>query len=69
MPFKIFKPVLILFLILATCSSCKLWNSIFNKEPKRGCASDGRNVGAERVLTLKGKEAKKAKKAKFRGTQ
>jgi hypothetical protein len=61
--FKIF----LFFSIITTASSCKLWDKVFNKEPKRGCPTDGRNVGAEKVLSLKGKEAKKAKKAKMRG--
>jgi hypothetical protein len=64
---KYIKLFLIFSLIISTFNSCKLWNSIFNKEPKRGCATDGRNIGAERVLELKGSDAKKAKKAKFRG--
>lgn len=35
----------------------------------KGCPTDGRNIGAERVAAgdLTPKEAKKAKKAKFRG--
>jgi hypothetical protein len=58
----------ILFLtVLSTVSSCKLWDKVFNREPKRGCPTDGRNIGAEKVLSLKGNEAKKAKKAKMRG--
>jgi hypothetical protein len=48
-------------------SSCNLWNKIF--KPKYGCPSDGRNVGAEKLLSgdMNKKEQKKIKKAKFRG--
>jgi len=37
--------------------------------PKYGCPSDGRNVGAEKLLSgdMSKQEAKRAKKAKFRG--
>jgi hypothetical protein len=66
---KIFRYCFIAFITITLFGSCKLWNNIFHREAKRGCPSDGRNVGAERVLELKGKEAKKARKAKFKGTQ
>jgi hypothetical protein len=48
-------------------SSCSLWNKVF--PPKYGCPSDGRNVGAEKLLSgdMSKKEMKKARKAKFRG--
>ena len=47
-------------------SSCSLWNKMF--PPKYGCPSDGRNVGAEKLVSgdMSSKEAKKARKAKFR---
>jgi len=48
-------------------SSCGLWNKVFG--PKYGCPSNGRNVGAEKLLSgdVSSKEMKKAKKAKFKG--
>jgi hypothetical protein len=48
-------------------SSCGLWNKVFG--PKYGCPSNGRNVGAEKLLSgdMSSKEMKKAKKAKFKG--
>ncbi len=43
-------------------SSCKLWNSVF--KPKYGCPSNGKNVGAEKILSGDPKAAKDVKKAK-----
>jgi hypothetical protein len=42
-------------------SGCFLSN-IFRKKDKYGCPSDGRNVGAEKILA-----GEKVKKAKYRG--
>lgn len=55
------------FLTVALCvmmllSSCKIWNSIF--KPKYGCPSNGKNVGAEKILSGDPKAAKDMKKAK-----
>ena len=43
-------------------SSCKLWNNIF--KPKYGCPSDGKNVGAEKILSGDPDAMKSVKKAK-----
>ncbi len=43
-------------------SSCKLWNNLF--KPKYGCPSNGKNVGAEKILSGDPKAAKDVKKAK-----
>jgi hypothetical protein len=43
-------------------SSCKLWNSVF--KAKYGCPSNGKNVGAEKVLSGDPEAAKSMKKAK-----
>ena len=43
-------------------SSCKLWNNIF--KPKYGCPSNGKNVGAEKILSGDPKAMKDVKKAK-----
>jgi hypothetical protein len=55
------------FLSIAFCcimlfSSCKLWHSMF--KPKYGCPSNGKNVGAEKILSGDPKAAKDVKKAK-----
>jgi hypothetical protein len=47
-------------LALTTGSSCNMFRNLFG--PKYGCPSDGRNVGAERVLS--GEKVPKAKKFK-----
>lgn len=44
--------------LLTSGTSCKLWNSVFGQ--KSGCPSNGKNVGAERVLS--GEKVPKAKK-------
>lgn len=46
--------------LLLTGSSCKLWNSVFG--PRYGCPSNGKNVGAEKILS--GEKVPKAKKFK-----
>jgi len=48
-------------------SSCSLWSKVFG--PKYGCPSNGRNVGAEKLLSgdMSKKEMKKARRAKFKG--
>ncbi len=43
-------------------SSCKLWNNVF--PPKYGCKSNGKNIGAEKLLSGDPKAEKEAKKAK-----
>jgi hypothetical protein len=52
-----------LFTILALStllSSCSVWNRVF--PPKYGCGSDGKNVGAEKLLD--GSQTKKPPKFK-----
>jgi hypothetical protein len=47
-------------------SSCRVWNSIF--KPKYGCPTNGKNVGAEKILSGDPDAAKSVKKAKkFKG--
>jgi hypothetical protein len=46
--------------ILLFGSSCSLWSKAFG--PKYGCPSNGKNVGAERILS--GDKVPKAKKMK-----
>lgn len=57
---KTFRYLIILFMFSATLSSCSLWNKVF--PPKYGCESNGKNVGAEKVLD--GSKQPKAKKFK-----
>jgi hypothetical protein len=52
----------IILAVMILLSSCKLWNSVF--KPKYGCPSNGKNVGAEKVLSGDPKAAKDMKKAK-----
>jgi hypothetical protein len=55
------KIILFLFTVSILSSGCFI-SKIFGKKEKYGCPSDGRNVGAERILA-----GEKVKKAKFRG--
>ena len=47
-------------------SGCFITN-IFRKKERVGCPTDGRNVGAEKLLGGDEKAAKKASKAKWKG--
>ncbi|MBP6022674.1 hypothetical protein [Ferruginibacter sp.] len=55
------KAVLSIFLASFLLSGCFITN-LFRKKDKYGCPSDGRNVGAEKILA-----GEKVKKAKYRG--
>jgi hypothetical protein len=55
------KAVLYIFLASFLLSGCFITN-LFRKKEKYGCPSDGRNVGAEKILA-----GEKVKKAKYRG--
>ncbi len=52
--------LLFLFMLICSLSSCSVWNKVFG--PKYGCPVNGKNVGAERVLT--GEKVPKAKRFK-----
>ena len=54
------RNLLILSLFTATLSSCSVWNKVF--PPKYGCGTNGKNIGAEKLLD--GSEQKKAPKFK-----
>jgi hypothetical protein len=43
-------------------SSCKVWDKMF--PPKYGCPTNGKNVGAEKLVSGDPKSEKAAKKAK-----
>jgi hypothetical protein len=49
-------------IVFASCS-------IFKKKDKYGCPTDGRNIGAEKLLRANKDTLKIAKKAKFRGAK
>lgn len=57
---KVLRPLFLLLFSAALLSSCSLWQKVF--PPKYGCGTDGRNVGAEKLLD--GSEQKKAPKFK-----
>lgn len=48
--------------ILFSLSSCRVWNSIF--PPKYGCPTNGKNVGAEKLVSGDPAAEKAARKAK-----
>ena len=58
--FTIAMSVMLLF------SSCKMFGNLFGGlfKPKYGCPSNGKNVGAEKILSGDPKASKDAKKAK-----
>ena len=56
---KRFRYLLVLFTFSAMLSSCSLWNKVF--PPKYGCGTDGRNVGAEKLLDENTKQKKTTK--------
>lgn len=58
MRLKLFLAILLVSSLLLT--SCKVWDKLF--PPKYGCPSNGKNVGAERLLS--GEKVPKAKKFK-----
>ncbi|MGC4101661.1 hypothetical protein [Ferruginibacter sp.] len=55
------KLIIAVFLSSFLLSGCFIAN-LFHKKQKYGCPSDGRNVGAEKILA-----GEKVKKAKYRG--
>jgi hypothetical protein len=59
---KNLKFLVFVFSLLFLLSSCRVWNSIF--KPKYGCPSNGKNVGAEKILSGDPKAMKSVKKAK-----
>ena len=56
------KFILISFCLIFFLSSCKIWNKVF--APKYGCPTDGKNIGAERILSGDPNSLKAVKKAK-----
>jgi hypothetical protein len=56
---RFFVVMLSLMMVL---SSCKLWNNLF--KPKYGCPSNGKNVGAEKIISGDPDAMKAVRKAK-----
>jgi hypothetical protein len=52
--------LILLGTLLSTASSCSVWNKVFG--PKYGCPSNGKNVGAEKIVS--GETVPKARKFK-----
>ena len=61
------KKILLGFTMACFLLSGCLITNIFRKKEKVGCPTDGRNVGAEKLLGGDEKAAKKASKAKWKG--
>jgi len=61
---KSLRHITIALSVVLLLSSCKLFNSIGLFKPKYGCPSNGKNVGAEKILSGDPKATKDAKKAK-----
>jgi hypothetical protein len=55
-----FFSLLLLAALVCTMSSCSVWNKLFG--PKYGCPANGKNTGAEKVLS--GEKVPKAGKFK-----
>jgi hypothetical protein len=54
--------LVVAFSLVMLLSSCSFWNSLFR--PKYGCPSNGKNVGAEKILSGDPDAMKSVKKAK-----
>jgi len=59
---KSLRHITISLSIVLLLSSCKIFGGLF--KPKYGCPSNGKNVGAEKILSGDPKATKDAKKAK-----
>jgi len=55
-------PAILLVVLICSLSSCQVWNKIF--KPKYGCPSNGKNVGAEKIISGDPEAMKAMKKAK-----
>ncbi|MEN9859436.1 MAG: hypothetical protein RIT50_1558 [Bacteroidota bacterium] len=55
-------PAILLVILISSLSSCQVWNKIF--KPKYGCPSNGKNVGAEKIISGDPEAMKAMKKAK-----
>jgi hypothetical protein len=53
---------LLLVVLIGSLSSCQVWNKLF--KPKYGCPSNGKNIGAEKIISGDPEAMKALKKAK-----
>ena len=60
------KKILLVFVMASFLLSGCFISKIFSRKSKVGCPTDGRNVGAEKLLSDE-KSMKASKKAKWRG--
>jgi len=62
---RIFTFALSLMMVLSSCKMfSNVFGGIFHKKEKYGCPSNGKNVGAEKILSGDPKAMKDVKKAK-----
>jgi hypothetical protein len=65
---KSLRFIAVAFSLMMLFSSCKMFGKVFGgifpKKEKYGCPSNGKNIGAERILSGDPKAIKDAKKAK-----
>jgi hypothetical protein len=59
---KVVRMVVVSICILTLVSSCRLWNNVFS--PKYGCKTNGKNIGAEKLINGDPEATKAARKAK-----
>jgi len=57
------KKLLLAVFVLTLLSGC----SLFRRSEKRGCPTNGRNIGAERIASGDQKAIKASNKAKYKG--
>jgi hypothetical protein len=57
-------PSLLLLAVLSTGSGCSFFQNVFKGKEKKGCPSNGANVGAEKILSGDPEAAKSIKKGK-----
>ncbi|MBX2931620.1 MAG: hypothetical protein KF781_06735 [Chitinophagaceae bacterium] len=56
---RILRTILFAVIITVTLSSCNFFRNIFGGGNKNGCPSNGKNVGAERLMQDEGGKGKK----------
>ena len=62
---RIFAMALSLTMLLSSCKMLgNVFGGVFQKKEKYGCPSNGKNVGAEKLMSGDPKATKEAKKAK-----
>ena len=55
---------LLFITLLTSLSSCGIWRKVFKPKEKYGCPSNGKNVGAEKIISGDPEAMKAMKKAK-----